>query len=1476
MKKLYLIFVIIFLGIQIKVIAQDEGGVSIGKGNVDADPSAILELVSSGKGLLIPRLSQGEREGISSPARGLLVYDTDKSSFYYWSGTKWKVVGGGVSTWGIVKPSSGVTEGELFYNTEEEILYVYLSGAWEEAGTKGQILKMDGTILKLLKEGQEKGSEVDLSVLFQDLSFQGTTLSISNGNSVDLSDFKQTLSLNGTILSITNGNSVDFLTLLEDKGDMMKSTYDSNNNRIVDNAEMVNGYTVNSSVPSGAEFTDDQLLSISGNSLTISSGNTVVLPSSGSSTTSPTAPATASTGDTYYNTTDGRIYVYNGTSWETVGSGGTTPSGSTFPTAANEGDTYYNTTDNALYIYNGTSWETVGADDQTATEVAVTPNSTIGLSSSNVQSALEELQGEITTAASGGMTSVVHDTSLTGNGVIGNELGIADNGVSLAKISDGGASQVLTTDDSGNPQWQDISAIQVSTTDEKVKVGAAGTAKVLSETDFDGTTTDITIKEGAVTAAKIADGTIMSNDMKGTPATDPSSGSNTGTYVLTSTFDGGFSWTDITSGVPTDAANIALATGNILVGGNDGKASSLDAKTDGQILVGNGTTVSSVALGGDATIDNTGALTIKPLAVEEGMIASDAVTTAKISDLNVTTAKLALDAVTNAQLADDAVQTENIKEGAVTTAKIADGTIMSNDMKGTPATDPSSGSKTGTYVLTSTFDGGFSWTDITSGVPTDAANIALATGNILVGGNDGKASSLDAKTDGQILVGNGTTVSSVAMGGDATIDNTGALTIKPLAVEEGMIAGDAVTTAKIRDLNVTTAKLALDAVTNAQLAGDAVQTENIKDGEVKTDDLADANVTAKKIAGITTDGTAGQVLASKADGTFEWAEGLTGSLATGNLFVGDASGKAVALDAKADGQILVGNGTTVSSVAMGGDATIDNTGALTIKPLAVEEGMIAGDAVTTAKISDFNVTTAKLALDAVTNAQLAGDAVQTDNIKEGAVTTAKIADGTIMSNDMKGTPATDPSSGSNTGTYVLTSTFDGGFSWTDITSGVPTDAANIALATGNILVGGNDGKASSLDAKTDGQILVGNGTTVSSVAMGGDATIDNTGALTIKPLAVEEGMIAGDAVTTAKIRDLNVTTAKLALDAVTNAQLAGDAVQTENIKDGEVKTDDLADANVTAKKIAGITTDGTAGQVLASKADGTFEWAEGLTGSLATGNLFVGDASGKAVALDAKTDGQILVGNGTTVSSVAVSGDVSINGTGVTTVKKIQNVAVSSTPPDNGQVLVYDGTTNNEWVATDMALVGEGTTDGNTLRWNNISKKWEDSSALTNDGTNIATSGDLTVYGNDIAFGNGETISNTTGGTVAITATTLSASGKITADGDVVAKRYVATTPSVITPASETTVDLSGGNVFTIDVITNITTLTLNNAPLQPATFMFKLTYSSSATYTITWPSSFKWSNAEEPVLTCVAGKTDIISAFFDGTTFYCAYAPNF
>jgi hypothetical protein len=79
-------------------------GVAIGAGDPVPHTSAILDLQSTSKGLLVPRMSTQQREEIVDPAAGLLVYDTDLGEFWYWADDDWfpLAIGGeaGWSTFG--------------------------------------------------------------------------------------------------------------------------------------------------------------------------------------------------------------------------------------------------------------------------------------------------------------------------------------------------------------------------------------------------------------------------------------------------------------------------------------------------------------------------------------------------------------------------------------------------------------------------------------------------------------------------------------------------------------------------------------------------------------------------------------------------------------------------------------------------------------------------------------------------------------------------------------------------------------------------------------------------------------------------------------------------------------------------------------------------------------------------------------------------------------------------------------------------------------------------------------------------------------------------------------------------------------------------------------------------------------------------------------------------------------------------------
>ncbi len=61
----------------------------VGIGTTSPDQSAVLELDSTTQGLLIPRMTTAQRNNISSPATGLMVFDDDLNTFYYFDGSNW-------------------------------------------------------------------------------------------------------------------------------------------------------------------------------------------------------------------------------------------------------------------------------------------------------------------------------------------------------------------------------------------------------------------------------------------------------------------------------------------------------------------------------------------------------------------------------------------------------------------------------------------------------------------------------------------------------------------------------------------------------------------------------------------------------------------------------------------------------------------------------------------------------------------------------------------------------------------------------------------------------------------------------------------------------------------------------------------------------------------------------------------------------------------------------------------------------------------------------------------------------------------------------------------------------------------------------------------------------------------------------------------------------------------------------------------
>ncbi|HKK60862.1 MAG TPA: hypothetical protein VJ937_15380 [Salinivirga sp.] len=58
----------------------------------EAHSSAMVDIYSKTKGLLVPRVTNTEMNSIATPANGLIVYNSSFNNYYYWDGADWKIV----------------------------------------------------------------------------------------------------------------------------------------------------------------------------------------------------------------------------------------------------------------------------------------------------------------------------------------------------------------------------------------------------------------------------------------------------------------------------------------------------------------------------------------------------------------------------------------------------------------------------------------------------------------------------------------------------------------------------------------------------------------------------------------------------------------------------------------------------------------------------------------------------------------------------------------------------------------------------------------------------------------------------------------------------------------------------------------------------------------------------------------------------------------------------------------------------------------------------------------------------------------------------------------------------------------------------------------------------------------------------------------------------------------------------------------
>ena len=161
-----ILFFLTFFFLPFGIFAQ------IGVNTTNPDTSSILDISSTNKGLLIPRMRTDDRQAIRNPRNSLLVYDTTNAKYMYFLGNQWYEL----------NPISAPFTQDSVTISKKLSIGSPLNPTGQKLTVNGSAVVKDGIVAKQVTVGVNGLTVQGQTVLSQNLQVTGTVTSLGDVN----------------------------------------------------------------------------------------------------------------------------------------------------------------------------------------------------------------------------------------------------------------------------------------------------------------------------------------------------------------------------------------------------------------------------------------------------------------------------------------------------------------------------------------------------------------------------------------------------------------------------------------------------------------------------------------------------------------------------------------------------------------------------------------------------------------------------------------------------------------------------------------------------------------------------------------------------------------------------------------------------------------------------------------------------------------------------------------------------------------------------------------------------------------------------------------------------------------------------------------------------------------------------------------------------------------------------------------------